>query len=147
MLRHLIGAANAIRADFGAEIESRGHDLSPSTAHLLVNLPVDGIGMSELTERLQVSQQRTGQLVQMLEDFGYVERVADPEDGRAKRVVFTARGRRLLADIEKVDALVTKGLAELLGEKRFARLCKDIEALDSAIRGEDDVIAFEGPGS
>ena len=92
MLRHLIGAANAIRAEMGAEIVALGHEYSPAASHLIVNLPPEGLGMSELADRLRLTPQRTGQLVQNLESFGYVERVPAPEDGRARRVVFTNRG-------------------------------------------------------
>ena len=102
LLRHLIGAANAIRAEIGAEIVALGHEYSPAASHLVVNLPPEGLGMSELADRLRLTPQRTGQLVQNLESFGYVERVPAPEDGRARRVVFTDRGRELLADIDRI---------------------------------------------
>lgn len=140
LLRHLIGAANAIRAEIGAEIVARGHEYSPAASHLVVNLPLEGLGMSELADRLRLTPQRTGQLVQNLEAFGYVERVPAPEDGRARRVVFTDRGRELLADIDRIDERYTRLLVERLGPERFARLCEDVESLDRAFRDDDDLI-------
>jgi DNA-binding MarR family transcriptional regulator len=140
LLRHLMGVAIAIRAGVGEEIEAHGHDLTPATAQLVVNLPIDGLGMSELAARLRLTLQRTGQLVGNLEEFGYVERVADEEDGRAKRVVYTRRGRKLLEDIDAADASVIKQIAGILGERRLAHLCRDLEALDVAFNGEDDVL-------
>lgn len=140
MLRHLIATANTIRSEAGAEIEALGHEYAPAASHLIVNLPAEGLGMSELAERLRLTPQRTGQLVQNLESFGYVERVPDEVDGRARRVVFTDRGRQLLADIDRVDERMTKRLVEHLGPERFARLCEDLDFLDRSVRGDDELI-------
>lgn len=140
MLRHLIGAANAIRAEVGAEIEALGHEYSRAASHLVVNLPAEGLGMSELAERLRLTPQRTGQLVQNLESFGYVERVPDAIDGRARRVVFTDRGRQLLDDIDRIDERLTKSLVERLGAARFARLCRDLATLDRSVRDDHELI-------
>jgi DNA-binding MarR family transcriptional regulator len=140
LLRHLIGVAGAIRARVGRDIASHGHELPPPTSQLLVNLPVDGLGMSELAARLRLTLQRTGQLVGELEEFGYVERVADEHDGRAKRVVYTARGRKLLQDIDAADETITKQITTVLGATGLARLCRDLERLDRAFTGEDDVL-------
>jgi DNA-binding MarR family transcriptional regulator len=142
LLRHLIGVATAIRASVGQEIETRGHDLTSATSQLIVNLPIDGLGMSELAARLRLTLQRTGQLVTTLEEFGYVERVGDEHDGRAKRVIYTRRGRKLLHDIDATDAAVTREIASVLGERRFARLQRDLEMLDHAFNGSDDVLSL-----
>lgn len=140
LLRHLIGVSNALRSSVGEEIESRGHHLKASTPQVIVNLPIDGLGLSELATRLRLTLQRTGQLVAQLEELGYVERVLDESDGRAKRVVYTERGRKLLQDIDAADASITKEVSSVLGEKRFARLCRDLETLDREINGPDDVL-------
>jgi hypothetical protein len=39
-----------------------------------------------------------GQLVSELEEFGHVEQVPDPNDGRAKVVRYTAQGTAMMAD-------------------------------------------------
>ena len=140
LVRHLIGVANGIRVQYRGELEARGHELSHAMSQLVVNLPVDGLGMSELAGRLRLTLQRTGQLVSSLEDAGYLERIGDPDDRRAKRVVFTRRGRKLLEDIDEIDAAVTKEIASALGERSFARLCKDLEELDRAVNGPDGVL-------
>jgi DNA-binding MarR family transcriptional regulator len=98
--------------------------------------------MSQLAERLRLTLQRTGQLVRTLEEFGYVERVTDERDGRAKRVVYTQRGRKLLQDIDAADATVTREIATHLGTRRLASLCRDLEALDDAFSGKDDVLTL-----
>jgi DNA-binding MarR family transcriptional regulator len=92
--------------------------------------------MSELASRLRLTLQRTGQLVQELESDGYVAREADPSDGRAKRVVYTRRGRALVADADAVMARVSEDLAKQLGAARFRSFCAALAQLDTAVNGE-----------
>lgn len=140
MLRHLIGAGGAIRAELGQRIAALGHAYAPAASHVVMNLPPEGLGVSELAERLRLTPQRTGQLIQNLEENGYVTREPDPEDRRAKRVVFTKRGLQLVEDMARIDAEATRDFAERLGPRRFERLCRDLEALDQSVREDDDWI-------
>jgi DNA-binding MarR family transcriptional regulator len=83
-----------------------------------------GSRLTDLAERSGLTKQAVGEAVGELERKGYVERVPDPEDGRAKIIKLTDRGhdacltgRRLFAEVEREwaellgDALVT-GLRE-----------------------------------
>ena len=137
MSRHLIGLATAIRRRVAGGLIERGHTLSPSSTQVIPNLPVEGLGMSELAARLRLTLQRTGQLVARLEDDGYVERIPDPSDGRAKRVVYSVRGRRLVADIEAIMEDVTREFAQTLGKRRFEHLCSELADLDAAVNGSE----------
>src|SRR5690349_21030504 len=56
-----------------------------------------GTRVTELARRAQITKQSMGELVAHLERHGYVERVADPADGRAKLVRATSRGREVYA--------------------------------------------------
>ncbi len=93
--------------------------------------------MSELADRLGLTLQRTGQLVQQLEDDGYLKRVPDELDGRAKRVVYAARGLSLLGDVDRVADEITAEFKAILGVRRFASLCTDLAVLDEALRGNE----------
>lgn len=93
--------------------------------------------MSELASRLRLTLQRTGQLVQQLEEDGYVERVADPDDGRAKRVVYSARGRRLVEDSQRLMDEMSAEFTSIVGRVRFERLCDDLARLDHDLNGID----------
>ncbi|MEM7410931.1 MAG: MarR family transcriptional regulator [Myxococcota bacterium] len=137
MSRHLLGLAMAIRRRVSDGLIERGHDLSPSSTQVVPNLPAEGIGMSDLAGRLRLTLQRTGQLVARLEEDGYVERVADPNDGRAKRVVYSPRGRTLVADIEAIMQETTEEFADTLGKQRFEDLCSELAELDAAVNGVD----------
>lgn len=67
-------------------------DIRESWIVLLRHMEVDGIRSSALADRLGVTRQAAGQLVSELEGRGYLERVPDPSDGRAKLVRMTDRG-------------------------------------------------------
>jgi DNA-binding MarR family transcriptional regulator len=54
----------------------------------------DGMRLTELAAIAGMTKQSMGELVDQMERVGYVERVADPGDGRARRVRLTAEGRR-----------------------------------------------------
>ena len=68
-------------------------DLRISDSRVMAFLPARGARLSELAERAQMTKQSMGELVADLERRGYVQRLPDPADGRAKLVVFTDRGR------------------------------------------------------
>ena len=135
--RHLISVSATIRLRFRAALLTRGHDLSPSTTQIVPNLPEAGLGMSELADRLGLTLQRTGQLVQQLEDDGYLKRIPDELDGRAKRVVYAARGLSLLTDVDGIADEITAEFKSILGVRRFASLCTDLAVLDEALRGNE----------
>jgi DNA-binding MarR family transcriptional regulator len=137
LARHLLALSTAIRDRIRAGLEAEGHALSAATTQVLPNLPLAGLGMSELASRLRLTLQRTGQLVQQLEDDGYLTREMDALDGRAKRVVYSRRGKTLVRDVERVLGRVSAELSALLGPSRFERLCADLAQLDIALNGED----------
>src|SRR5438067_12506529 len=77
---------------------------------------------SELAERLRISKQALNYLLGQLERHGYVERRADPDDLRSKRVVITNRGRSAIDVIREAVAEVEADWAQELGPRRFAQL-------------------------
>jgi len=135
--RHLIGLSTAMRLRMSSGLLDRGHELRPSTAQVVPNLPIEGLRISDLAARLRLTLQRTGQLVNELEEVGYVERVPDPSDGRAKRVVFSSRGLELIRDIDEITREITDAFAALLGEDRFEDLCRLLSELDIKVNGAD----------
>lgn len=137
--RGLIGLATTLRREVNDRLRLRGHDLGVAGTHVIPNLPEAGLGLTELASRLRVSLQRTGKLVRELEAAGYLQRVADDRDGRAKRVVYTRKGRRLIGEIDDIMEEVVGEFAEAIGKRRFERFCRDLGDLDEAVNGD-------GPG-
>jgi DNA-binding MarR family transcriptional regulator len=52
----------------------------------------EGGRLTDLAERAQMTKQAVGEVASELEKMGYVERVPDPADGRAKIIRLTGRG-------------------------------------------------------
>ena len=80
----------------------------------------EGRRVSDLAERAQVTKQSMAQLVEYLERNGYVERIPDPADRRAKIVRLTPHGR---ASAEAAGAILEEIYADwlrLLGPTGFA---------------------------
>jgi DNA-binding MarR family transcriptional regulator len=90
-----------------------------------------------------VSVQRAGQLVQELEDAGYVERDDDPDDRRAKRVRYSARGRRLMQDVAEVDDELWRDLSARFGAAAVERLAETIGAIHRGWVGPDAALLLE----
>ena len=54
----------------------------------------EGARATELAARAKITKQSMGELVEQLATRGYVERIPDPLDGRARLVRMTSRGRK-----------------------------------------------------
>jgi DNA-binding MarR family transcriptional regulator len=143
LVRELLGVALAVRKRVRHGLIARGHDLHPAHTAVIPNLPPQGLRLTELAEKLRVSVQRAGQLVQELEDAGYVERSVDARDARAKLVRYSARGRRLMQDVAEVDAALRSELAERLGEAKLAQLARAIGALHRELVGPEAALLLE----
>ncbi len=93
-------------------------------AHTLLFPHVDfeGVRLTALAEKLGVSKQAVGQLVDELEQMGALERVADPRDGRAKLIRFSTRGREGIFHGLGVLAEIESELERAIGTKRFTEL-------------------------
>jgi len=100
-----------------------GHrNLRPAHARLMVYLDWNGSRVSELATALGVSKNAVGQVVTELESYGYLERVPDPADGRAKIVRYTDKGHGLLRDALAISAALDEEVVRIIGADRFDRL-------------------------
>lgn len=100
---------------------------------LLRYLTADGVRITELADRLGTTKQAVGQLVNELERAGYLERVPDPSDGRAKLVRMTDRGwGAWLAGLDALSALET-ALARDIGPDALQLLREHSGALLNAL--------------
>ena len=104
-------------------------------AHLAVfpHLDLEGTRLTELARRMGVTKQAVSQVVDDLERLEAVERQPDPEDGRAKRVVFTDKGRAfMLEGLGVLQSLDAEALAEI-SPRRQQRLQEDLLKIMSAL--------------
>ena len=82
----------------------------------------DGVRPSALAERTGMSKQAMNQLLRSLEGYGYVERSDDADEGRARAVHFTARGRAAYAKVHDVLRDIEREWSAELGPMDFGRL-------------------------
>jgi len=81
-----------------------------------------GARPSELALRLRVSKQALNYLLGGLERLGYLERRADPDDLRSKRIALTSRGVAAVGVIREAVGEVETAWARKLGAERFDEL-------------------------
>ena len=96
-------------------------EVRPSYGSILVPLfEQDGLQMGQLARRARLSKQTMTTMVRLLERDGLVCRVPDPADGRASRIVLTAKARRFEPVAERTLAELAALAQERLGERRLA---------------------------
>jgi DNA-binding MarR family transcriptional regulator len=96
-------------------------EVRPSYGSILVPLfEQDGLQMGQLARRARLSKQTMTTMVRLLERDGLVRRVPDPADGRASRIVLTAKARRFEPVAERTLAEHAALAQERLGERRLA---------------------------
>jgi len=82
----------------------------------------DSVRPSVLAERAGISKQAMNQLLRSLEALGYLARSDAPDEGRARIVRLTKRGRTAYAKIHEILRAVEHEWTAELGAKRFAEL-------------------------
>jgi DNA-binding MarR family transcriptional regulator len=122
-----------------AHLAARGHGaVRPPHAAVFEFLDDDGTRVSVLAERARITKQSMAELVAHLEAAGYVTRAPDPQDGRAKLVRATAKGREVYAIARETVAELERRVTERLGERDAARLRTLLQRAGRAL-GEDPV--------
>ena len=81
----------------------------------------DGMMQTELAKVMDVGKVTLGGLIDRLETTGLLKRLADPSDRRAKRVVMTPRGTKLLADIQGIAAQVNAQIMNGISRSDISR--------------------------
>ena len=96
--------------------------ITRAQARLLAGIDTDGTRLVALAERARIAKQTANALVNALEAAGYVERVPDPTDGRARLVRLTARGRAGLPAAWAEEARIEAEWEAQLGRRRMQAL-------------------------
>jgi DNA-binding MarR family transcriptional regulator len=105
-----------------AELSAHGHPLTISQARVFQRIGPEGSRPGELAEATQLTKQTLGSILDQLESAGYVARVADPRDGRARLVTITAAGHELVELSRPVVRAVEAAWTEHLGPTRTRQL-------------------------
>ncbi len=95
---------------------------------LLRELDMPGTRASVLAERLGVTKQAIGEMLDDCEALGFVGRYPDPTDGRAKIVRFQAHGLKLLEAGHAAIDRVQRELGSVIGNARMSAVGTLIQA-------------------
>jgi DNA-binding MarR family transcriptional regulator len=112
-----------------AELKTHGHDIPLNQARVFQRIAPGGSRLAELAGAAQVSKQTVGSIVDQLERSGYVRRVPDPSDARARLVTVTAKGQELVEISLPVVREVEAAWAAHLGAARTRQLREALTAL------------------
>lgn len=116
-------------------LKAGGHaDISLSHQVVFANIGLGRTRVTELAERAQITQQAMGKTLRELESMGYVERVVDESDRRAKDIRLTPRGVQLVADAVACIEAVKRDYAAKIGTAELEEL--DARLRDAAIKLE-----------
>jgi DNA-binding MarR family transcriptional regulator len=80
----------------------------------------DGSRLTDLAAAAGLTKQAVGEAVTELERLGYVTRVPDPEDGRAKIIKLTDRGMDAVIKGRRIFAEIERDWAEQIGPELMA---------------------------
>jgi DNA-binding MarR family transcriptional regulator len=99
-----------------------------------------GLRLTELAERSHTSKQAMRYTIDQLEEAGYVERVPDPTDGRAKIIGLTERGWHSRRVSDEIIASIAQECVQKLGEEKmrqFEALTKEVSSVLRENRARD----------
>ena len=89
----------------------------------------DGSHLTDLADQAQMTKQSAGVMVDQLERLGYVRRVPDPADGRARLIVIEQRGRRALEVAAAARNEIFSEWKAYLGTRNFTLLHQILDQL------------------
>jgi DNA-binding MarR family transcriptional regulator len=113
-----------------ARLDAEGYpDIRPGHGCVFRFIEVEGSRLTQLAGRAGMTKQAVGEVVADLERLGYLERVPDPEDGRAKIIRLSARGWDAQAAALRIFADIELRWARAVGDEQVAEVRKTIEAI------------------
>lgn len=124
-----IAARAAADRIFRAVQDAGFDDVTIAQSRLLMGIDTEGTRLSTLAERAQIAKQTATALVDKLERAGYVERVPDPSDGRARLVRMTPRAEAALPTARAEEDRIEAEWRAYLGAERMDQLRQALTAL------------------
>ncbi|MEO8183934.1 MAG: helix-turn-helix domain-containing protein [Deltaproteobacteria bacterium] len=113
-----------------AQLAAQGFDdLGAAYGYVFRALAADTLQLNELASRLEMTAQGALKIINEMETRGYVERRPDPEDGRAKQLRLTPRGRAALAAARRFHAVYEKRLRSMVGERDVSAARRMFESM------------------
>jgi DNA-binding MarR family transcriptional regulator len=132
--RSFIRLLDVAFASFDAELSRRlattaYSDIRPTHGCVFGYIDPDGSRLTDLADRANMTKQSVGEVTTDLEQLGYVQRIPDPSDGRAKIIRLTARGHEAQTLSWTLIDEIEREWAERFGAERIAALRETLEAI------------------
>src|SRR5918998_3837695 len=109
----------AVEGELFARLAEAGYpELRPTHGCVFGTIGNGGDRLTALAERARMTKQAVGEVVSELEELGYVERVPDPDDGRAKIIRLTERGQASYELGYEIFASIQQGWEQRFGTER-----------------------------
>lgn len=120
----------AMEAEVMRALHAAGHGvLTLAQARVFQRIAPGGSRLTDIAEQAQVTKQTAGALVDQLERVGYLRRIPDPSDGRARLITFTALGEQACGVANGTVAEVEARWSEHLGPGGMAALREALTSL------------------
>lgn len=133
----LVRLLSEFRRELSEPMAERGYgDIRRPHLQIWGNLAGQGRRLTELAARAELSLSAASELVNELEQLGYLQRVPDPHDGRAKLIVPTDRGQQALNDAAVRVAEIEDHWGSLVGHDRFNEACYLLDRLLKELTAE-----------
>ncbi len=126
--------ANLLRL-FRAELAARGagsaetENIRPAHLRVFAVIKAEGSRLTDLASAAGMSLSAMAELVDDLEQLGYLERRRDPRDKRAKTICLTDDGWRAIRVGQQVIADIEAAWGQALGHERFESLAGTLQDL------------------
>jgi len=104
-------------------------DVRPAHGFAFHRLAPNGATGNELAEFLDITKQAASEMVDYLEQHGYVVRLPHPTDRRGKIVTLTDRGWSCIRETEAILSQVEAQWAAIIGTKHMEELIADLRQL------------------
>jgi len=96
-------------------------------------MEIEGTRLTVLAERAGVSKQAIGQTMKEMAALGFVRLERDPDDARAKRVMYTPAGLDLVNKVAQVDIELAASLGKVLPDGELEELRASLKRLAVAL--------------
>lgn len=115
-----------------AAVQAAGYtDLTLAQSRIVAGVDPQGTRLSVLAERAQIARQTATALVDRLQAAGYVERVPDPSDGRARLARLAERALACLPAAQAEERRIEQEWRAHLGSDRMSALREALTMLRS----------------
>jgi DNA-binding MarR family transcriptional regulator len=111
-------------------------DVTPAMKQVLLFVGRDGSRLTELAELARMTKQSMGEHVDGLVELGLLERIPDPNDGRAKLIRPTADGLMCMNYALGVAVGVHEHWESLLGQRKTEQLMTLLRELNNKLEAE-----------